>query len=103
MGFPLLRGFADPGVGPGATILFGALRGTRVIWGGALLRMPGLPAARGRWRCCNFMKPNFGLVLTAIGLVGLAACGSSSGGGTTANKGTIKIGGELPESGKDRE
>ena len=47
------------------------------------------------------MKPNFGLALTAIGLVGLAACGSSSGGGTTANKGTIKIGVELPESGKE--
>jgi branched-chain amino acid transport system substrate-binding protein len=47
------------------------------------------------------MKPNLGLALTAIGLVGLAACGSSSGGGTTANKGTIKIGVELPESGKE--
>jgi len=32
-------------------------------------------------------------------LVGLSACGSSSSG--TANKGTIKIGVELPESGKE--
>src|SRR3984893_10984190 len=46
------------------------------------------------------MKPNLGLALTAVGLIGLAACGSSSGGGT-ANKGTIKIGVELPESGKE--
>jgi branched-chain amino acid transport system substrate-binding protein len=35
----------------------------------------------------------------AVGLVGLSACGSSSSG--TANKGTIKIGVELPESGKE--
>jgi branched-chain amino acid transport system substrate-binding protein len=46
------------------------------------------------------MKPNLGLALTAIGLVGIAACGSSSSGGA-ANKGTIKIGVELPESGKE--
>src|ERR1700730_14173327 len=46
------------------------------------------------------MKPNLGLALTAVGLIGIAACGSSSSGGTT-NKGTIKLGVELPESGKE--
>jgi branched-chain amino acid transport system substrate-binding protein len=41
-----------------------------------------------------------GLALGAGAMIALAACGSSSGGGT-ANKGTIKIGVELPESGKE--
>src|ERR1700730_398416 len=46
------------------------------------------------------MKLSHGLAVTAIGLVGLTACGTSSSGGT-ANKGTIKIGVDLPESGNE--
>jgi branched-chain amino acid transport system substrate-binding protein len=47
------------------------------------------------------MKLIHGLAITAIGLVGLTACGNSSSGGSTANKGTIKIGVDLPESGNE--
>ena len=45
------------------------------------------------------MKLRHVMALGAVGLVGLSACGSSSSG--SANKGTIKIGVELPESGKE--
>jgi branched-chain amino acid transport system substrate-binding protein len=45
------------------------------------------------------MKLSHGVAVAAIGLVGgLAACGSSS---TAGNKGTIKIGVDLPESGNE--
>jgi branched-chain amino acid transport system substrate-binding protein len=40
-----------------------------------------------------------GLALGAGAIIALAACGSSGGG--SSNKGTIKIGVELPESGKE--
>jgi branched-chain amino acid transport system substrate-binding protein len=45
------------------------------------------------------MKSSHAMAFGATVLVGLSACGSSSSG--TANKGTIKIGVELPESGKE--
>jgi branched-chain amino acid transport system substrate-binding protein len=45
------------------------------------------------------MKLSHAMAFGASVVIGLAACGSSSSG--TANKGTIKIGVELPESGKE--
>jgi branched-chain amino acid transport system substrate-binding protein len=45
------------------------------------------------------MKSSHAMAFGATVLVGLSACGSSSSG--TANKGTISIGVELPESGKE--
>jgi branched-chain amino acid transport system substrate-binding protein len=45
------------------------------------------------------MKLRHAMAFGAVGLVGLSACGSSSTG--SANKGTISIGVELPESGKE--
>src|SRR5438309_334212 len=69
-----------------------------------LYRVPALPKSRAcrlaRDRLGDeYMNLSRGVAIAAIGLVGgLAACGSSS---TAGNKGTIKIGVDLPESGNE--